>query len=226
MRLLSATLIAFSVFLAAGLATAAETATPVAWEDLVPAAKPLGNPLAHLPWEQQAEIEFLASVRRQHAQGLISDVDYRYEEGLEIAYKLKKAGVDVETLVTEFDTVMQEVRRRETMVVDGLDGKLIRMPGYALPLEFTETAISEFLLVPYVGACIHVPPPPLNQTVYVQLNQSYKADRLYEPVWVTGRLKVKRTSKSLSLIDGSAAVEAGYTLEGVRIEPYEEKSAR
>ena len=200
----------------------AEVAKQISWQNLVPAAKPLENPLKHLEWEQQAEIEYLTTIRKLYAQGAINKVDYRYEEGLEITYKLEKMGLNVDKLVANFEAVQQEIQRRNNAVVDALDGQLIRMPGYALPLEFDGTAISEFLLVPYVGACIHVPAPPINQTVFVSLNKSYKTKSLYEPVWITGRLKVKTTNKSLSYVDGSAVVESGYALEGIKIEPYKE----
>lgn len=201
---------------------AAEVAKQIDWQSLVPEAKPLENPLRHLEWEQQAEIEFLATVRELHEQGAIGKVDYRYEEGLEITYKLEKLGLDVDGLVAKFQEVQREVRRRNNAVVAALDGQMIRMPGYALPLEFNDTAVTEFLLVPYVGACIHVPAPPANQTVFVSLSQSYKAKNLYEPVWVTGRLKVQSSSQALSYVDGTANVDAGYTLEGVTIQPYKE----
>ena len=47
--------------------------------------------------------------------------------------------------------------------------KVVRIPGYIVPLGFVGSAVAEGLLVPYVGACIHVPPPPANQIVFIQL---------------------------------------------------------
>lgn len=222
MRAITTTLLAALAVILSVQAAVAEVPKKIDWQSLVPAAEPLANPLGHLKWEQQSEIEFLASIRELYAQGAINKVDYRYEEGLEITYKLEKMGLDVDDLVAKFQSLQQEVRRRNDAVVTELDGKLIRMPGYALPLEFNDTAISEFLLVPYVGACIHVPAPPANQTVFVKLKQSYKARNLYDPVWITGRLKVKSTNNALSYVDGSTQVEAGYTIEGLKIEPYKE----
>ena len=52
-------------------------------------------------------------------------------------------------------------------VVDDLDGRYVLLPGYVVPLEFSDSRIIEFLLVPWVGACIHKPPPPANQIVHV-----------------------------------------------------------
>lgn len=199
---------------------AAEVPKNLNWENLIPATTPLVNPIGHLSNNQQVEIEILSDIRRLHSMGLITEVDYRYEEGVELTHKLKSEGLDVDAMLAKYETLRQEILRRNTALAEDLDGTLIRMPGYALPLEFNDTAITEFLLVPYVGACIHVPAPPANQTVFVTLNQSYKANSLYEPIWITGRLKVKPTSKSLTFVDGSAPIEAGYTIEGVRIEPY------
>jgi len=98
-------------------------------------------------------------------------------------------------------------------VVGELDGETVRLPGFVVPLEFTETAVSEFLLVPYFGACIHVPPPPSNQIVYVQTAKPYDIRGLFEAVWVTGRL---RTSVQMTEL-----ADAGYTLEATTVEPYE-----
>ncbi len=222
MRTLRAFLTSLAILTAAVELARAEVAKQIDWQSLVPAANPLENPLSHLEWEQQAEVEFLTTIRELYSQGTINKVDYRYEEGLEITYKLEKMGLDVDDLVGKFQTVQREIHRRNNAVVADLDGKLIRMPGYALPLEFDGTAVIEFLLVPYVGACIHVPAPPANQTVFVTLKQPHKTNNLYDPVWITGRLKVKTTNKALSYVDGSAKVEAGYTLEGIQIEAYKQ----
>src|SRR5688572_2442161 len=35
-----------------------------------------------------------------------------------------------------------------------LDGTVVRVPGYVIPLEDSEQSVSEFLLVPYPLACI------------------------------------------------------------------------
>jgi uncharacterized protein len=67
-----------------------------------------------------------------------------------------------------------------------------RVPGYMVPLEDDLEEVTEFLLVPYAGACIHVPPPPANQIVHVIMAGNKKAQvRLWmDPVWVQGTLKL------------------------------------
>ena len=101
---------------------------------------------------------------------------------------------------------------RSAPVVGTLDGWQIRLPGFVVPLDFEGTEISEFLLVPYFGACIHVPPPPSNQIVYVQTVAGYPIRELFDPVWVTG---VIRTQAHLNDVG-----DAGYTMQATIIEPY------
>ena len=156
-------------------------------------------------------------------EGLMNEVHPMFEDAREIEFKLRQEGIDVDRMVGLVRQMQAEVAARNSELAHDLDGQLVRLPGYVLPLEFEGTSVKEFLLVPYVGACIHVPPPPINQTVVVHLNQSYAAKELYEPVWVTGRMTVKRSKRALTLVDGDADVEAGYTIQGTRVEPYTEK---
>ena len=85
-----------------------------------------------------------------------------------------------------------------------LDGKRVHIGGYVVPLDFEATRVKEFLLVPFVGACIHVPPPPANQIVYVKAEQGFEVKATFDPVWVTGTLTVTPAFTGLA--------EAGYTL--------------
>jgi len=41
-----------------------------------------------------------------------------------------------------------------------LDGAYIKMPGYIIPIDLSTKGVTSFVLVPYVGACLHTPPPP------------------------------------------------------------------
>lgn len=99
-------------------------------------------------------------------------------------------------------------------VRDDLDGREIKLPGFVVPVDGDENQTTGFLLVPYYGACIHVPPPPANQTVYV-LTEPGNGIRpgLFDVVWVTGTMAVKRVENDLA--------EAGYTLYASAVTPYE-----
>ena len=101
---------------------------------------------------------------------------------------------------------------RSAPVVREFDGRKVRLPGFVVPLDFEGTETSEFLLVPYFGACIHVPPPPSNQIVYVKTVAGYPLQELFDPVWVTGEI---RTEAHLNDVG-----DAGYTLQATIIEPY------
>ena len=97
-------------------------------------------------------------------------------------------------------------------VVGDLDGQQVRLPGFVVPLDFEDTETSEFLLVPYFGACIHVPPPPSNQIVYVKTVAGYPLRELFDPVWVTGEIRTQAHLNELG--------DAGYTMQATIIEPY------
>jgi hypothetical protein len=96
--------------------------------------------------------------------------------------------------------------------VTELDGKLIKMPGYVVPLEKTQDGLTEFLLVPYYGACIHTPPPPANQIVHVKSSKALKGFDAMSAVWVTGTLKALRRDSGLGV--------SGYALDLAKMEFY------
>ena len=99
-------------------------------------------------------------------------------------------------------------------VVKALDGKNVRLPGYIVPLEVSEEGrVTEFLLVPYFGACIHVPPPPSNQIVHVFSELGVKVEELYQPYWIEGPMQVKASTSELA--------DAGYSMEADKILVYE-----
>lgn len=99
-------------------------------------------------------------------------------------------------------------------VVKALDGKRVRLPGYIVPLEVSEEGrVTEFLLVPFFGACIHVPPPPANQIVHVTSELGVKVEELYQPYWIEGPMQAKHTSSELA--------EAGYQMVADKIFVYE-----
>lgn len=78
-------------------------------------------------------------------------------------------------------------------------------------LEDDGKTVSEFLLVPYFGACIHVPPPPSNQIVLVRTGgKPVRANQLWDMVWVTGQLKTERAKNDVA--------SASYILEATQVE--------
>lgn len=74
-------------------------------------------------------------------------------------------------------------------VEPSMDNRRIRIPGFIVPLEHVHNQISEFLLVPYFGGCIHVPPPPANQIIHVFPAKPLKKLQSMDAVWVSGTIK-------------------------------------
>ena len=93
-----------------------------------------------------------------------------------------------------------------------LDGTRIKLPGYLVPLEESAGGHTEFLLVPYFGACIHTPPPPANQIVLVVPAKPAAGYRSMDTVWVSGTLKATRSNSPMGA--------SGYRLEGALVERY------
>ena len=95
-------------------------------------------------------------------------------------------------------------------VVAELNGKRVNIGGYVVPLDFEATSIKEFLLVPFVGACIHVPPPPANQIIYVKAEDGFEVSGSFDPVTVTGTIKTETAFTGLA--------DAGYSIDAEAVE--------
>ncbi|MBX9914868.1 MAG: DUF3299 domain-containing protein [Pseudomonadaceae bacterium] len=103
-----------------------------------------------------------------------------------------------------------------SQTVAALNGKKIRIGGYPVPLESNAKGYSTlFFLVPYPGACIHVPPPPPNQLILVRYPRGIKLDDIYAPIWVSGTLKVEAVSNDMA--------DAAYALDAAQVRLVEER---
>ena len=97
-----------------------------------------------------------------------------------------------------------------------VDGKLVKIPGFIVPLEDYEEEGAEFLLVPYFGACVHTPPPPPNQMVYVRMQGGKKMKfGWWDPVWMEGTLQIQSYDSPYGAV--------GYQLVGTKTSPYAPK---
>ncbi len=111
------------------------------------------------------------------------------------------------------DTWLPEFDENATKLNEDLNGAYIKMPGYVLPIDMTTAGVTSFIMVPYVGACIHTPPPPANQLVFVDSKKPWPSDQLWDAVWVTGRMRHELQSTSIA--------DIGYALEADLIEAFE-----
>ena len=85
-----------------------------------------------------------------------------------------------------------------TRVIEAFDGKAIRIPGFIVPLEQNEEQkATAFFVVPYFGACLHMPPPPPNQILYVEYKEGIAVENLYDPYWFEGTVKIDNHESAL-----------------------------
>ena len=104
-------------------------------------------------------------------------------------------------------------------VVDELDGKRVKIPAYITPLDFDgNTRMKEFLLVPYVGACMHTPPPPANQIVHAESADTIELKSIYDAVWAIGTIRTQTVKSDIA--------ESGYRLEVEQVLPYSVPEAK
>jgi uncharacterized protein len=94
-----------------------------------------------------------------------------------------------------------------------LNNKIVAVPGFMVPLEDDADQVTEFLLVPFAGACIHVPPPPPNQMIYVKLRGNQKAKMSFtDPIVVVGQLHVATVQSPYG--------DVSFNMDGDTVRPY------
>lgn len=94
-----------------------------------------------------------------------------------------------------------------------LDGKVVEIAAFIVPLEDDMQESDEFLLVPYFGACVHTPPPPPNQMVYVKMRGGKNVKiGWWDPVMFEGVLRLKQVES----VYGASYFE----MEGIASKPY------
>jgi len=163
------------------------------WEDLMPEGE-----------DQRLEALYAEFYEQQENQ---------YREQLTLS-QAAKADTDIISLIDEGSAqdTMEQIGTYN--VVADLNGANVRLPGYVVPLDFNASfEYDEFLLVPYFGACLHTPPPPPNQIVYVKSPEATKIANITEPVWIEGIMKTGQFGSDL----GNSA----YELTLSKLEPYE-----
>jgi uncharacterized protein len=100
-----------------------------------------------------------------------------------------------------------------TPALSQANGKRVRVPGYMVPLDDSASGVDEFILVPYYGACIHTPPPPPNQMVYVKMNGGRRVEvNMWEPIWIEGELRVSQIDSPYGAV--------GHQIAGLTVIPY------
>ncbi len=149
------------------------------------------------------------------------DWDYLIPPGFtaaEISARFDERIAQVEPGSPEADEVFAELQAEfdNQPVNPDVDGDVVQLAGFVAPLTYEDDIITEFLLVPYFGACIHVPPPPVNQTIIVTLQdgEGLTIEESWGAVWVAGTLAVDGAETDLAT--------AGYSITGAQTGVYDE----
>jgi len=200
-------------------AAAAEPVRQITWQSLVPQVEIYNDPFLKLTPEQKLDLVVVARTRQLQSEGVSVTPEQR--ERLTNALKrLEKDRIDTDGLLAMRSEIAAKRKRAMEAVNEDLNGQHVRLAGYVLPLEMGGSKITEFLLVPYVGACIHEPVPPANQIVRVKFERGFEVDGRFTPVWVQGRMSTQIGKSELFLMDGTASIPSSYTLEAGSIETY------
>ncbi|MEO0982370.1 MAG: DUF3299 domain-containing protein [Pseudomonadota bacterium] len=161
---------------------------PIMWDELMPEGSE-----EELIRQQEA---FFADLQKRYAANQTTLADAGSFEGIE-----EGSAFDYMPQLGTFD------------VVEELDGQLIRIPGYVVPFDFDQgRRHREFLFVPYMGACIHTPPPPPNQIILVRSDPGVRVDDIWVPYWLEGELHAEETRNDLG--------DTAYSLSLATLEPY------
>jgi hypothetical protein len=210
-------LLALMLVGAPGLASLAAELPELNWDELAPEMEPVDNPFEDM---DQAQIDKLRDLLwiRQTAPEEVTDDDRKREQ--ELAKELADEGVDADYMLEQRDIIMEKYRVAATATRPEILGKKVRLPGYLLPLDVEDGAITEFLLVPTIGACIHTPPPPPNQMVYVRYEPGFANASLYTPVWISGELREDERKETVRFLDGSSNIEVTYAMDADTVQIY------
>ncbi|MFS1908001.1 DUF3299 domain-containing protein [Vibrio lentus] len=202
---------------AVSLPTYANTAVALEWQDL--------NSVAQ---EVTLEMPDLTDQQMRLLQGVIamsaSKEEQVQQQAVEFKETLKEQGINADEVIALRDEYMQTMKASAEAITTEFDGKKVRVPGFIVPLEFSEgMTATEFLLVPVAGACIHMPPPPANQIVRVSFPEGFQVQNVQYPVWVEGDFSSNKVTEEVYLVDGKSNLTMGYEMNASMIEDYYEK---
>ncbi len=216
------TLLLVALMMLPGMQASADEIRELKWDDLIPEELDFDDPFEKLTEDQLYNLATVARYRERLAnKETLSDsskADFK-----NVQAELKAQEIDIDGLLARREEITEKRRARGQTANAELNGKTIRIPGYLLPLEFEDKKVTEFLLVPWVGACIHTPPPPPNQIVHVKLANGFEiGDDMFTAVWVNGLMKTESNNPELSFVDGTQNIDVSYVMQADEVELYEE----
>ena len=192
---------------------------PVSWGDLGQSLRGLDNPYFGLTASETHLLGVLVDISEMRAAGELPSA--RDLEGEQIALAaLESVGIDGGAKVLSVHEFGERLADSQVALNQNLIGQQIEIPGFALPLEFDGFRVTEFLLVPYAGACVHTPPPPSNQIIHISTPEGFEMRGLFDPVVVRGNLTTSGEDMDVGLSDGNAEFPVGYRIQSGSVGVY------
>ncbi|WP_170408129.1 DUF3299 domain-containing protein, partial [Ruegeria arenilitoris] len=168
----------------------------VDWHDLAPSTAPYDDPFLEMSYQQKDDLRTILDAARR-----VDDAELS-QRAQEARVRLRDQGYDADELLTQRLVVMEKRREEATGVTGQYLGHEVSLDGYVLPLRGDNGRVFSFLLVPWVGACIHTPPPPPNQMVRVDVPEGIEIDEAFHAIRLRGILEHEPSVSNLFLVDG------------------------
>lgn len=89
----------------------------------------------------------------------------------------------------------------------------VSLKGFMMPIDYDSKAVSEFLFMPYIPSCMHVPPPPANQLIFVKMKKGVSVVPSFAPVEIVGKL----------FLEENKELESSYKIEGIKLNELNKK---
>jgi hypothetical protein len=135
------------------------------------------------------------------------------KQQLILKYGKPDGKIDYENFAKDYRKALDEAPAKDSM-----KGKKIKIAGYVVPLDFKERNLTEFLLIPNSGGCMHTPPPPANQVIYVKYDKGIGIEYTDRIIWIYGQIEVKKNDNNMAI--------AGYEMTIDKMEEYSQQPER
>jgi len=186
----------------------------IIWEDLKPHPH-FKDPFKKLSSYELYKLGSLAKIEQNTKNKDLSKDDKKRRA--ELQNWLAQKNIDYKHLLAIQDRV-ETIRKEQLQNVNrSLDHSSVEISGYLLPLNFQNEKANEFLLVPWVGACIHTPAPAKNQIIYIKTAEWIDAVALFEPVSVSGKIQILEAQNDLFLSDGTSQIASSYSIFSAQV---------
>jgi hypothetical protein len=212
MKLLQKAVLFF--FLSAVVASA--SSDKINWADLVDqSVQTFEDPYRDLTYDQLSALREVVQAReRLEATGLPPETRAEIETRLtETEAALESDGIEVDWILEQRWVVAEKRERAFTAGNPEVDGKTIRLSGFAIPAPADPDGTPVAYLVPERGMCSHTPPPNPNQMVRVRLKDNWQPKYMHEPVHLTGRMSISPSEQTMMVVDGPVQMRATFSLE-------------